>query len=654
MKVSLCMIVRDEEEMLPHCLQSVEQVVDEIVVIDTGSRDRTREIAMEHGAKVYDYVWDDDFGKARNYSLSQATGDWILVLDADERLSSVSVRELRQVLKSCPAEGIRVTIRTPLNEGRLTDYLSSVATRLFRNRKEYCFEPKLYEQIDASIINAALGPPPQESTLVIEHLWCSDCAPRRRSKREHKLRLAEALCGRVDDGFSHFRLGMEYMRNKRYNEALAALDKAENMLAPGLVVAAWSLCRRAMCLVELLRPEEALAAVNGGLKAHPNFTDLLYLKGEILRELKRFGEALSAFAQCRAMDFAQRKYSSLGTGTFRAAYSLGVVHHGLLNYAEALGWYRVALRENPEFRLCVYRIAEVLRATLPKEAVSLELAKYFNLTTLESRCLYLDVLFTAGQYETCRELALELAQGGVTSALVLGRGAESAFHCRDWAMAQRFGQELMARGIDLELSLLHTLVVTWVTGDLPSGQQTINRLAQLKNDMLRAVCQQMQWYAEGRQGFSLCIDFSDHAQNSSFHHCVLSVLRLVVVAKDPKLLAQVLPILSPLEGHKAWLQLGLYYYKYGYPDLAYAELKDCEEQGTYTAESLLVLGRLALAAGEPYRAVEYFMRSLELEPHQVEARLLLVRASAALGKAVLKEGRAIVPEAQALYEAHIT
>src|SRR3990167_11155445 len=87
-RLSLCMIVKDEERFLPACLESVRGLVDELIIVDTGSSDKTKEIAQRFinkvGGKLLDFVWINDFSAARNESLKHATGDWILVLDADE------------------------------------------------------------------------------------------------------------------------------------------------------------------------------------------------------------------------------------------------------------------------------------------------------------------------------------------------------------------------------------------------------------------------------------------------------------------------------------------------------------------------------------------------------------------------------------------
>ena len=100
MKLSFCMIVKNEEASLPQCLNSVKDVVDEMVVLDTGSTDKTVEIAKEFGAKVYHFEWCNDLSAARNESLKYVQGDWVLVLDADEVLTPEIVPQMKQAMMS--------------------------------------------------------------------------------------------------------------------------------------------------------------------------------------------------------------------------------------------------------------------------------------------------------------------------------------------------------------------------------------------------------------------------------------------------------------------------------------------------------------------------------------------------------------------------
>ena len=102
--VSLCMIVRDEEEVLGRCLESVKNTVDEMIIVDTGSRDRTKEIAAEYTDKVYDFEWKQDFSAARNFSLSKGTMDYLMWLDADDILHRESAAAMLELKRKLPRD----------------------------------------------------------------------------------------------------------------------------------------------------------------------------------------------------------------------------------------------------------------------------------------------------------------------------------------------------------------------------------------------------------------------------------------------------------------------------------------------------------------------------------------------------------------------
>ena len=136
MKLSLCMIVRDEEADLPTCLESVKGVVDEICIVDTGSNDRTVAIAEGYGARVEHFTWCDDFSAARNASLAMAQGDWILVLDADEILENQDAREtLTKFAARHPQLGGQVTIPDRQEQGDLRSRVTLDPPRLFQIRQ---------------------------------------------------------------------------------------------------------------------------------------------------------------------------------------------------------------------------------------------------------------------------------------------------------------------------------------------------------------------------------------------------------------------------------------------------------------------------------------------------------------------------------------
>ena len=103
--ISLCMITKNEDLFLEQCLNSVKNLVDEIIIVDTGSTDRTKEISRKFTDNVFDFEWCDDFSAARNESLKHATGDWILVLDADETISEKDHHTIKEFIDNNGAEG---------------------------------------------------------------------------------------------------------------------------------------------------------------------------------------------------------------------------------------------------------------------------------------------------------------------------------------------------------------------------------------------------------------------------------------------------------------------------------------------------------------------------------------------------------------------
>lgn len=166
--LSLCMIVKNEQKNLDRCLASVHGTADEMIVVDTGSSDLTMEIAAAHGAKVLQFAWQNDFSKARNFSLEPAKGTWIMFLDADEELETETRKKIRGILQTTTADAVGVTVRNFNPPQSFTDYHDSYQVRIFRNRPEYRFEQAVHNQILPSIQRAA-GVVLEERSLIWWH-----------------------------------------------------------------------------------------------------------------------------------------------------------------------------------------------------------------------------------------------------------------------------------------------------------------------------------------------------------------------------------------------------------------------------------------------------------------------------------------------------
>ncbi|MEP9411523.1 MAG: glycosyltransferase family 2 protein, partial [Candidatus Brocadia sp.] len=140
--ISACMIVKNEEKFLPQCLKSIKDAVDEIIIVDTGSTDKSVEIAQSFGAKVYHHPWNNSFSEARNHSLSYATCDWILQIDADETLEQADIPLLHKSITANSYNAIFVAIYSDLPGGRSKHYY----TRVFRRGKAR-FEGIVHNQL---------------------------------------------------------------------------------------------------------------------------------------------------------------------------------------------------------------------------------------------------------------------------------------------------------------------------------------------------------------------------------------------------------------------------------------------------------------------------------------------------------------------------
>jgi glycosyltransferase involved in cell wall biosynthesis len=207
------MIVRNEERSLQSCLDSVQGLADELVIVDTGSTDSTPHIAAHNGAKVipFDFTFVD-FAAARNQSLAQATGKWILVLDADETLDRASF-----VIPSEDA-GYYVERHNPAT----IDH----AIRLFPNRPEYRYRGRVHETLDAAIL--AAGGRLRRSNIRIHHAASSDPENRRRKNHWYIEILKQEIAADPTDHSRLDFLAAEYHQLEMFDEAAAVAERIVN------------------------------------------------------------------------------------------------------------------------------------------------------------------------------------------------------------------------------------------------------------------------------------------------------------------------------------------------------------------------------------------------------------------------------------------
>ena len=146
--ISLCMIVKNEEKVLGRCLKAARSFADEIILVDTGSQDRTREIGNEYGARVYEYEWKDDFAAARNEAFSKAVMDYCMWLDADDVVTEENREKILNLKKKLEPDTDMVMMRYSVSEDSQGNSLFSYyRERLVRNGKGFLWEGRVHEAI---------------------------------------------------------------------------------------------------------------------------------------------------------------------------------------------------------------------------------------------------------------------------------------------------------------------------------------------------------------------------------------------------------------------------------------------------------------------------------------------------------------------------
>lgn len=289
--LSLCMIVKNEEANLSRCLESVKGVVDEIIVVDTGSTDQTVEIARQHRARVFSHQWNDDFAAARNVSLLHATSDWILVLDADEALAPEDRTPLRKLLRHDGPTAFLLNIVSPVDDQRSSHAVINAFQRLFRNRLGIRFEGRCHEQVAPLIVQ--LGGTVSRSEIRVHHWgyhsrWVDLSEKRRRNMRLLKTQLAE----HPDDPLSHFHLGEVYALEGRLDDAMTCYQAALSL--PGLPPTNRSVVRRSLatCLLKSQQFKEAWEECQRALEEDSGYA-MPHLTGAIaLGKLKQYETAI--------------------------------------------------------------------------------------------------------------------------------------------------------------------------------------------------------------------------------------------------------------------------------------------------------------------------------------------------------------------------
>jgi glycosyltransferase involved in cell wall biosynthesis len=291
------LIVRDEVRVLSECLESLQGVVDEVVVVDTGSVDDTVKVARRHGARVEAREWTGSFAEARNASLDLATGEWILYIDADERLAPIDRATVETLLADAPEVAFRVLLAPALGMTPYREY------RLWRNDARIRFEGLIHEKVVPSIFAVADSDrrPIGDCELLLTHTGYEGDQTRKHRRNLELLRRQIEV--EPDNLFNLHHLARALRGLGQADEAEQVLKHAVELVrAMPYVDTAGVLAYMDLVALRDARGEDVSALLEDGLARYPANWSLVWQQGTILMASGHYDEALPWFDKLIAVN----------------------------------------------------------------------------------------------------------------------------------------------------------------------------------------------------------------------------------------------------------------------------------------------------------------------------------------------------------------
>ncbi|MBE1447428.1 glycosyltransferase [Paenibacillus sp. OAS669] len=369
--VSLCMIVKNEERYLRKCLDSVKGFVDEIIIVDTGSTDRTLEIANEFNAKVSAFEWIHDFSAARNFAIQQASCDYILQLDADEYLEDGAT--LQEDIAS-DKDYYSVTIKNHKSDG---GSFAHQAVRLFKNRAELHYIGKLHEHLN--ILDPSLTLSSGDASSLINHLGYLDDTVQEKNKVERNYEIMLKELEANPSPYSLYNMGKVCMSQRKYEEALNYFKKSYE-LADNMSYVYYLFCYMLNCLRFLHRYEEGISLAKVLIDRQPLYLDFHYELARLYEEYGCLQDAEIVLQHCLSdQPWSEKKVANEGANGYLSFYRLACIYDKQGRSGEAFEAVFEAIQSNPVYQPAIkLYLRLMLKANISHEEVITHLEKTYS------------------------------------------------------------------------------------------------------------------------------------------------------------------------------------------------------------------------------------------------------------------------------------
>ncbi len=625
--LSLVVIVKDDADTIGRCLSSAKDVVDEIIVVDIGSTDRSVDIAKRFGAKIFFHEQSGDPAKTRGVAASHAKCDWVMYLNADEELVGEDTLVIRELLEDSEREGF---FFNQLNFVSENDSIIDLTFRLWRNRPEYRQDSAspgpAIDMVHASDLSAGFA-----RVRINRYTYKGTAREREEIGQDVLTALLKELARKPENTITRFNLGNVYIQRKDYEKALETYKKAFANLSSLDVVHASKLVRNlAICLKETGRYREALKVLTDAKEAYQDYTDLFYIEGLIRAETGEHAAAITSFGMALEAGPSGRIYvSHPGVGGHEAAYQLAKAYLAIGDEKQAVSEYRRALEYNPRYSPAIVELGSILMRREGPGGLRQSLESCADIRADEVLLALALVFSQAGHYDIGLEYLDKMT--GVTadpSQTVLLRG-QCLLNTKRYREAADTLGDIAASSRLYPSASMDRVVCNLLLGDYEGAYETIDSLPGSVHDPVKELYRALTDTLNGRKVSIAIEDNREEIQRSA-----VDLIRKLLELGDTKIFKKAVKLLDKLEVSpgEASLFLGKIYYDVGQNDVAVEELIKAYEAGCADGEAFFILGRASLGSEFYEEARTFFFEALNNGVEEITLYISLGRTLTKLGE----------------------
>lgn len=589
-EISLCMIVKNEENNLQRCLDSVKDIVDEIIIVDTGSTDKTISIAESFGAQVYSFLWRNNFSEARNESLKYATKDWILIMDADDEFCCEDKEAFLQLISSNLEENLLCFFETLNYCGSYADSNNisiNLNPRLFKNNYCYRYEGEVHNQL----INYQNKTKDVCIPIRIYHYGYLDSNIKGKNKRTRNITLLEEQIKKEPDNkYAYFNLGNEYFALNDMSKALDYYYKSYENFNPNAGYGFILIIRIVLVNYFMGLYIKALEFADLGIQYYPKFTDLHFFKASIYKSMERPTLAIKEWEKCIELGEPPSELKFLyGTGSFKAMYELANIYMEMKDYHTSYRYFNDTIKLKPDLIVCVYKIANILKEEkVPIDEFKKILELFFD-DTVKACPVIADICYSEGYFEAALEYISKCEANNIISEDILLLKAKSLVRTGAFEQCIRMNFKPNNQSYFLTSAMYKVICAILLNEKLLAfyivDSLNENSLKGYSKKNLEVCCQLTNIFYD-----KATVVLSEDESEKEYTAIIFEILEILLINKKFDEFYTAINLLNLISDKSVLLQLGKLYYKYGYIEMSKKEIiRSIKDFEIYDKEAFNIL-----------------------------------------------------------------